>query len=207
MTNMSTQGSGAANLGWEVDVARLEMAEGLVMVTLSRRNLRSLLHKLDWPESARAITNGDCYRDGEPIGDVLLVLRAEDDDEHYAARPDPRGLMHPRTELAITDPATTAEESQEGAEEGAEEGAGERGEAGREAAVQLLVSMVLSPRAARRTLALANATQGGSVPALLGHLLTRELARADPLESIVDWEREHGAGEEDLGRLRADVDR
>jgi AMMECR1 domain-containing protein len=82
-------------------MARLELTEGTVFVALSRRNLLALLSKLDWPESARTIVNSDCYRDGRPVDDVVLVLRAEDDDEHYARRADPPGLMHPVTEVFI----------------------------------------------------------------------------------------------------------
>jgi hypothetical protein len=84
-------------------MARLDLdpERQTVTVTLSRRNLLSLLHKLDWPESARTIVNGDCYRRGRPVDDVLLVLRAEDDAEHYGRRSDPPGLMHPDTEKSI----------------------------------------------------------------------------------------------------------
>lgn len=84
-------------------MARLELDGNLVIVTLSRRNLLALLHKLDWPPSARMILNGDCYRDGDPIDDVLLVLRCEDDEEHYARRPAPPGPMHPYTEASIAE--------------------------------------------------------------------------------------------------------
>jgi len=41
--------------------------------------------------------NGDCYRDGQPTDDVLLVPRAED----YARRSDPPRLMPPDTEESI----------------------------------------------------------------------------------------------------------
>ncbi len=66
----------------------------LVEVTLSRRNLRALLAKLDGaPDSSeRAIAlreeNGS-----------FLVVRAEEDAAHYAGR-EP-GPMHPDTEAAI----------------------------------------------------------------------------------------------------------
>jgi hypothetical protein len=83
-----------------------------VVVTLSRRNLLALLHKIDMPGSARQIKNNDCYEDGiqtpyycgeeVTIGlPTTLVLRSEDDDEHYAARPAPPGPMHPATEAFI----------------------------------------------------------------------------------------------------------
>jgi hypothetical protein len=84
-------------------MARLEIDGARVVVTLSRRNLLALLHKLDWPPSARTIVNSDCYRDGEPVDDLLLVLRCEDDSEHYSRRPEPPGPMHPYTEASIAE--------------------------------------------------------------------------------------------------------
>lgn len=62
--------------------------DSTVVVTLSRRNLQALLLKLDEPESARTL-----IRDFE---DHRLIVRAEDDDVHYADR-EP-GRMHPREE-------------------------------------------------------------------------------------------------------------
>lgn len=84
-------------------MARLDLHEGLVIVTLSRRNLLAMIHKLTWADSARTITPGDCFRDGVPVDDVLLVLRAEDDRERYARRPEPPGPMHPYTEASIAE--------------------------------------------------------------------------------------------------------
>lgn len=84
-----------------------------VEVTLSRRNLLTLLHKLDMPGSARQIENNDCFEDGaqtpwypgEEAGSLLprttLVLRCEDDAEHYGRRPAGPGLMHPATEQFV----------------------------------------------------------------------------------------------------------
>lgn len=70
------------------------------VVTLSRRNLLALLHKLDMEGSARTI---QCE-----IGDVaLLQVRAEDDAEHYADR-EPAGDMHPDTERYIATPPNLA---------------------------------------------------------------------------------------------------
>lgn len=63
--------------------------DGVVVLTLSRRNLRALLSKLDWPESARTLVSPD--RD--------FIVRAEEDDVHYAGRTP--GPMHPRTEAEI----------------------------------------------------------------------------------------------------------
>jgi hypothetical protein len=81
-------------------MARCEIVEGrIVVVTLSRRNLAALTHKLDWPGSFRTIVNRDVHRDGAHAPEMALVLRCEDDDEHYARRR--AGLMHPDTEEFI----------------------------------------------------------------------------------------------------------
>jgi hypothetical protein len=82
-------------------MARLELGPGVVLVTLSQRNLLALLGKLEFPGSTRTIVNGDCYRDGLPVDDVVLVLRVEDDGPHYARRANPPGPMHPATEEFI----------------------------------------------------------------------------------------------------------
>ena len=82
-------------------------------MVLSRRNLLSLLHKLEMPGSARTITSNDCRENGTPtplsrneaavtgVPVTTLVLRCEDDDEHYATRPTPPGEMHPATERFV----------------------------------------------------------------------------------------------------------
>lgn len=87
--------------------------ERRVEVTLSRRNLLALLHKLDMPGSARQIENNDCFEDGvqtpwypgekqlSGLSRTTLVLRSEDDDEHYAKRAAGPGLMHPETERFV----------------------------------------------------------------------------------------------------------
>jgi len=86
--------------------------ERRVEVTLSRRNLLALLHKLDMPGSVRQLENTDCYEDGVPtslpLGEdqaqlppTTLVLRCEDDDEHYARRVLGPGFMHPETERFV----------------------------------------------------------------------------------------------------------
>jgi hypothetical protein len=65
--------------------------EGETEVTLSRRNLLSLLHKLDWEGSARTIEK---LQDG-----VVLTVVAEDDNEHYGDGD--TGVMHEETERFI----------------------------------------------------------------------------------------------------------
>jgi hypothetical protein len=77
--------------------------ERRVEVTLSRRNLLALLQKVDMPDSARQIENTDCFEDGvqTPLPPTTLVLRCEDDDEHYAKRELGPGIMHPDTEQFV----------------------------------------------------------------------------------------------------------
>jgi hypothetical protein len=79
----------------------VEPTQRLAVVTLSRRNLLTLLHKLDMPTSFRTITNSDCWLNGTLAPDLTLVLRCEDDEEHYSKRPDPPGPMHPASEAFI----------------------------------------------------------------------------------------------------------
>ncbi|KAB2850607.1 MAG: hypothetical protein F9K44_04385 [Hyphomicrobiaceae bacterium] len=65
-------------------------------MTLSRRNLLALLHKLEMPGSARTLmTDYDC-----PEG-WSLVVRSEPDDEHYGARAEPPGPLHPMSEIFV----------------------------------------------------------------------------------------------------------
>lgn len=89
--------------------------ERRVEVIVSRRNLLTLLHKLDMSGSRRQIENNDCWEDGVQApwspGEVeasdlprtTLVLRCEDDGEHYAKRPIGPGLMHPATERFVAE--------------------------------------------------------------------------------------------------------
>jgi hypothetical protein len=93
-----------------------------VEVVLSRRNLLTLLHKLDMPGSMRTITNNDCWQDGEQtpfypgeeqktdLPRTLLILRCENDDEHYSKRPVGPGAMHPATEKFVAEHGGTAPE-------------------------------------------------------------------------------------------------
>ena len=87
-------------------------SERRVEVTLSRRNLLALLHKLDMPGSTRQLENTDCYEDGiqispslgqdpTPFPPTTLVLGCEDDDEHYARRALGPGVVHPDTEQFV----------------------------------------------------------------------------------------------------------
>lgn len=63
-----------------------------IEVTLSRRNILALLHKLDWEGSARTIQK-------ECGNGMILTLVAEEDDEHYDGN-EP-GVMHTATESFI----------------------------------------------------------------------------------------------------------
>jgi hypothetical protein len=90
-------------------MARLDLSAGaggkrlICTVVLSRRNLLTLLGKLEGHPagSKRRIENSDCWREGEPVDDVILVLLAEEDAEHYGRRPAPPGPMHPETERFV----------------------------------------------------------------------------------------------------------
>lgn len=70
-----------------------------VKITLSRRNLLALLHKLEMEDSARRIENGDCYIEGELADSLALVFCSEEDEEHYRHRR--AGVMLPDTEAFI----------------------------------------------------------------------------------------------------------
>lgn len=82
-------------------MARLDITKGLVTVTISRRNLLALIHMLNVGHGYRVIANGDYYRNGEPVNDLILVLRPEEDDPHYARRPEGPGPMRPDAEQFI----------------------------------------------------------------------------------------------------------
>ena len=71
---------------------RLDIEGPRITVTLSRRNLLTGLHKLEMEGSARGITR--------EFDDALLILRFEDDAEHYADRR--AGTMHPETEVFLS---------------------------------------------------------------------------------------------------------
>jgi hypothetical protein len=81
-------------------MARCALAQDghLVHLILSRRNLLALLAKLDgWPDqSACAISVGDCFRNGAPVDDMLVLVSAEPDDTHYAAAPTRPARCTPR---------------------------------------------------------------------------------------------------------------
>lgn len=67
-----------------------------IEVTLSRRNILALLHKLDWEGSERTIEKVCSGHGGERM---ILTLVAEEDDEHYGD--DEPGVMHTATESFI----------------------------------------------------------------------------------------------------------
>jgi len=66
------------------------------------------------PGSNRQIENNDCWEDGQQtsyypgeerkseLPRTVLVLRCEDDDEHYEKREAGPGVMHPETEAFVT---------------------------------------------------------------------------------------------------------
>jgi hypothetical protein len=76
---------------------RLDLATRTeVVVTLSRRNLLTLLAKLDGHPSNSACS---IFLAGDE-GPGLLV-RGEENDAHYGNRPAPPGAMHPETEAQM----------------------------------------------------------------------------------------------------------
>lgn len=71
---------------------RMKRGAAEIEVTLSRRNLLALLHKLDWEGSERTIQK--LADDG-----MILTVVAEDNDEHYGDGE--AGVMHDETERFI----------------------------------------------------------------------------------------------------------
>ena len=67
-----------------------------IAITLSQRNLLTLLAKLDGypPDSACTITSSG-------VDGPTLEVHAEVDEEHYGDRPEAPGPMHPDTEARI----------------------------------------------------------------------------------------------------------
>ena len=72
-----------------------------VELVLSKRNLLTLLHKVDDPDSANIVYNRDTYVNGVQNLDVpiILAIRAEPDEIHYKDRP--AGQMDPDAEEFI----------------------------------------------------------------------------------------------------------
>lgn len=73
----------------------------LVTVTLSRRNLLALLHKVDWASSRKEMWNTDVWVDGEEAYGIGFRTRCEADAVHYGRRRQPAGPMHWATESFI----------------------------------------------------------------------------------------------------------
>jgi hypothetical protein len=67
-----------------------------VMVTLSRRNLLTLLAKLDGHPS-----NSACTIVLPGVEGPELLVRAEENEAHYQSRGAPPGSMHPDTESRL----------------------------------------------------------------------------------------------------------
>lgn len=83
-------------------------SRGLVVIVLSKRNVLSLLHKVDWESSGRMIDKLE-RKDGELLmGEspfVEVVVRVEPDEQHYAhdsrVVPGLAGPMHDETEVFV----------------------------------------------------------------------------------------------------------
>src|SRR5260370_658079 len=82
-------------VSWEASFAT-GSTKRVIFITLSRRNLRALLAKLDgFPKDSKKTVYKD-MDDGQ-----VLVVTAEEDDIHY--RLHTPGTMHPETEVRITE--------------------------------------------------------------------------------------------------------
>lgn len=77
---------------------RVTLSPRGVHVYLSRRNLLSLLAKLD---GAPWGSNCTIFSDDDTDG-LRLMVTAEEDDVHYRNRPFGPGIMHPDTEERLT---------------------------------------------------------------------------------------------------------
>lgn len=89
-----------------MEITIIPDTQDVVKVTLSRRNLVTLLNKLDDPESHKTL-----YRHTAP-GETLIVV-AEEDATHYAKRE--AGCVHPDHEppIRFDDPYTPAPDPQD----------------------------------------------------------------------------------------------
>lgn len=102
---------------------RLELrADGVVLVVLSRRNVLSLLSKLEQAHSARTIVQRGAYVYGVLHEDLFLAVQVEHDELHYADRCPP-GAMSPETEafVASRTPSNGAPGAKDAGEEEADD--------------------------------------------------------------------------------------
>ena len=79
----------------------LEPDLGLARVTVSERNLLSLLVKLRQPRSRRTLVSANVYLDGGLVDGIELSLQAEPDSLHYGGRGFPAGLISPESEALL----------------------------------------------------------------------------------------------------------
>lgn len=80
---------------------RVDLTEsGIIFVRLSRRNVLSLLSKLEQPGSARTIVQRGAYVYGVLQEELILAVQVEPDELHYAGRVPP-GEMSPETERFV----------------------------------------------------------------------------------------------------------
>jgi hypothetical protein len=73
-----------------------------VHVTLSKRNVLALLHKVDQDWSGKTL-----FREGDPhnlAGEPHVVVQVEPDEVHYGERAYGPGIAHPETEAFIANP-------------------------------------------------------------------------------------------------------
>lgn len=86
---------------------RLDISPAAVIVTLSKRNLLSLLQKVDDATSARTLVGSYVYEDARLLDGIELVVCCEPDKQHYADR-EPPGAVHPRAEAFVAQMSASA---------------------------------------------------------------------------------------------------
>lgn len=77
---------------------RISIEEGIVNVVLSRRNLETLIAKLDGFPKGSACEIFCQANPRDPKREPLFYVKAEENALHYSGRPSPPGEMHPETE-------------------------------------------------------------------------------------------------------------
>jgi hypothetical protein len=82
---------------------RLDIGIDRVVVTLSERNLRTLMHHLALAPKNTPILSQNVYAAEQPVRGFWLVVRAEDDAAHYGKRGFPPGAMSAEAEQALAE--------------------------------------------------------------------------------------------------------
>lgn len=83
-----------------------------IVVFLSKRNLRALLHKLSQTDQAAMLATRNIWIDDELAPSALALVVAEEDDEHYS-EPTPRTVPSPGEASLPPRPMRAGRESEE----------------------------------------------------------------------------------------------